>query len=166
MKNTRHNVLLGSALGVLLISGAFAGDGKHGTTFSYGEGALYDNLQAIRTAADMTAAPKGAQGPVRTDDMAPAWSYGEGALYDNLRQSQPTRDESSSPGGARGPIRSDGMESGWSHEEGAIYDNLRSLQFPGKEASVRGGAQGPIRTESMDSLYAFGSIDEVSSPEP
>lgn len=63
MKRLQTKVLIGSALGVLLVAGAWAGDDvrTYGTQF---------NQPADQQSADMAATPRGARGPLREDRMS------------------------------------------------------------------------------------------------
>lgn len=77
MKKTQKMAVLGSMLGLMLVSGAVAAEERMTPTLQFGEHpTMYDNLRD-QHASDMTMAPKGARGPVRTESMEHQHSFGE-----------------------------------------------------------------------------------------
>lgn len=127
----KFNPLLKSGLGLLVIAGALAPLASLGTeaTWSYADGALYDNLRNIESSPSMMSTEHGSQGPIRTEGMEPAWSYDEGAMYDNLRNIQAAPGMTSEAQGAQGPIRTERMGAAWDYSsESATYDNLQRFQ--------------------------------------
>lgn len=79
MKNTQKMAVLGSALGLILVSGAFAAEDRMMPTLHFGESpTMYDQLRIEQHRSDMATAQKGARGPVRTESMEErALSFGE-----------------------------------------------------------------------------------------
>jgi hypothetical protein len=135
----KYGSLLKSGVGVVLLAGALspvlAAAGDEHTKWSYREGALYDNLRNAPSPDMITAtAPRGAQGPIRTDSVAEKSMttdkvFREGdLLVDGLRNEQASSGvPSAKVQGAQGPIRTESMDATWSYADGALYDNLREF---------------------------------------
>lgn len=105
MKNIHKMAVLGSALGLMLVSGAFAADDRLNPALQFGESpTIYDNPMKDQHSSDMTMAPKGARGPVRTESMEIRVPFGESPTSYSI-----------SPSTEQAPARDSNSQGGWNN---------------------------------------------------
>lgn len=111
MKTTHTIAVVGSALGLLLVSGAYAGDQRLSDRTQEGEGPVIYFDQHI--GSDQWMPNEGARGPVRNDSMDQPLNAteqtGEGPVIYFMKH--PAASDTAMPkSGARGPVRNETME--------------------------------------------------------
>lgn len=129
MKKTHTIAVLGSTLGLLLVSGAQAADQRLNSWSQVGEG---PTIYFEQGGGDMAMPNEGARGPIRNDSMEPlnaTLQTGEGPV---IYFEQPTGSDMAMPkAGARGPIRTESMdrlnETLQAGEGPTIYDEASKL---------------------------------------
>lgn len=120
MKNIRKHAVLGSALGLLFVAGAFAAD-EGVRSYGIDQTTNYFNQPADQWSAD-SAAPKGARGPLREERMGIEYGIDQPTEYFNHMTDKLSGDMDSSRG-ARGPLREDRMGIEYGIDGPTVYGN-------------------------------------------